>query len=62
MKYYYYLMFIVAAIIAAYGFVIPYLISYPSDFLSALGFFGAFGIIPVFIYLIYKVLTKILKK
>lgn len=62
MKYYYYLMLIVAGIVAIYGFIAPFLISYPSDLLSTTGFIIAIGAVPVFFKLIYSVFKQIVNK
>ena len=62
MKIYYYLMLIAGLAIAVYGFLVPYLVSYPSDALSFLGFFIGIGAVPVFLISVFKVLPKKFKQ
>lgn len=60
MKLYYKFLLLAVCVLITYGFVAPFLISYPSDFLSILGFVIAFGAIPVYGVWLFKLLKPFL--
>lgn len=51
-------MLLVAAIIATYAFLCPFLISYPNDVVSAGGFVIGVGVVPVFVIWFIKIFKK----
>lgn len=50
MKLYLKILFNIALVLASFGIILPYLISYPSTIMVTLGIVYAFVVLPIFLY------------
>lgn len=59
--FYYKIFGVIFLTVAIYGFIVPFLVSYPDDILSLIGFIIGISYVPVIVVLIYKSILSLKK-